>query len=63
MDLLNGLLDLADAISAGVTLVAFWYTWVVPPERRARPPASGPEELARFIRAAASLRPSSHQLT
>jgi hypothetical protein len=65
MDLLNALLDLADAISAAVALVTFWYAWVVPPDRRALSPgpASGPDELERFIRAAALLRPSGHLLT
>ena len=65
MDLLNALLDLADAVSAGVALAAFWHTWVVPSARRRLPPgcASRPEELERFIRAAALIRPSSHRLT
>ncbi len=65
MDLLNALLDFADAVSAGVALAAFWYTWVVPPDRRRLPPGSPsrPEELERFIRAAALIRPSSHRLT
>ena len=64
MDLLNVLLDLADAISAGVA-IAGWYTWVVPsPDRRLAPgSASGPDELERFIRAAALIRPWSHRLT
>ena len=34
MDLLNALLDLADAISAAVALVGFWYTWVLPADPR-----------------------------
>ena len=34
MDLLNALLDLVDAISAGVAVAAFWYAWVVPPGSR-----------------------------
>ena len=34
MDLLNALLDLADAISAAVALVGFWYTWVLPADSR-----------------------------
>ena len=38
MDLLNALLDLVDAISAGVAVAAFWYTWVVPPARGAAAP-------------------------
>ena len=38
MDLLNALLDLVDAISAGVAVAAFWYAWVVPPARGALPP-------------------------
>lgn len=56
MDLLNALLDLVDAISAGVAVAAFWYTWVAPTtRRRLQPPrsASGPDELERFIHAAA----------
>ncbi len=56
MDLLNSLLDLADAISAAVALVGFWYTWVSPPapEMLALPRnASAPDELERFLRAAA----------
>jgi hypothetical protein len=63
MDLLNAFLDLADAISAGVALAAFWYTWVVPPDRRL--PAgsgSGPDELEQFIRTAALIKPSSQGL-
>ena len=64
MELLSALLDLADAISAGVAIVAFWYTWVVPSDRRRLPgSASPPDELERFIRAAALIRPSSHRLT
>ena len=65
MDLLTALLNLADAISAGVTIAAFWYTWVVPSRRHRPAPdgASRPEELERFIRAAALIRPSSHLLT
>jgi hypothetical protein len=66
MDLLNALLDLADAISAGVALAAFWYTWVVPPARRALPPprcASEPDELEQFVRAAALLKPSGRGMT
>lgn len=66
MDLLNALLDLADAISAGVALAAFWYTWVVPPVRRALPPprnASDPDELEQFVRAATLIRRSGHRLT
>jgi hypothetical protein len=65
MDLLNAFLDLADAISAGVAIAAFWYTWVVPFNRPRLPPGSpsGPDELERFIRAAVLIRPSSHRLT
>jgi hypothetical protein len=65
MDLLNVLLDLADAISAGVAIAGFWYTWVVPSDDRRLAPgsASGPDELERFILAAALIRPSSHRLT
>lgn len=64
MDLLTALLDLADAISAGVAMAAFWYTWVVPFNRRSLPgSASGPDELEQFIRAAALIKPSSHRLT
>ena len=56
MDLLNALLNLADAISAAVALVGFWYTWVRPADPRtlALPrSASAPDELERFLRAAA----------
>ena len=65
MELLNLLLDLADAVSAGVTVAAFWYAWVVPPDRTALPPPkpSEPEELERFRRTAALIRPSSRRLT
>jgi hypothetical protein len=64
MDLLTAFLDLADAISAGVALAAFWYTWVVPSgPRRLHGSASPPDELERFIRAAALIRPASHRLT
>ena len=65
MDLLTALLDLADAISAGVAIAAFWYPWVLPADDRHLAPgsASGPDELERFIRAAALIRPSSHRLT
>jgi hypothetical protein len=65
MDLLYMLLDLADAISAGVAIAAFWYTWVVPADGRHLAPgsASGPDELERFIRAAALIKPSSRRLT
>jgi hypothetical protein len=65
MDLLNALLDLADAISAGVAVAGFWYTWVVPPASRALPPpgcASGPDELAQFLRAVALIKPSDQRL-
>jgi hypothetical protein len=64
MDLLNALLDLADAISAGVALAAFWYTWVVPPDPRRLPArsGSGPDELEQFIRTAALIKPSSRGL-
>jgi hypothetical protein len=61
MDLLNALLDLADAISAGVAVAGFWSIWVVPPSSPTPPPqgcASGPDdELARFLRAVALIRP------
>ena len=66
MDLLNALLDLVDAVSAGVAIAAFWYAWVVPPDRSALLPPkrqSDPDELERFVRAAALIRPSSHRLT
>lgn len=66
MDLLNALLDLVDAISAGVAIAAVWYAWVVPPARSALPPpkrASEPDELERFVHAAAVIKPSSHRLT
>ena len=65
MDLLNALLDLVDAISAGVAVAAFWYTWVVPPARGSLPPLkrSEPAELDRFLRAAALMAPSRRRLT
>ena len=65
MDLLTVLLDLADAVSAGVAIAAFWYSWVIPSPGRRLPPgsASRPDELDRFIRAAALIRPSNHRLT
>jgi hypothetical protein len=65
MDLLNALLDLVDAISAGVAVAAFWYTWVVPPARGALPPLkrSEPAELDRFLRAAALMEPPHRRLT
>jgi hypothetical protein len=66
MELLNALLDLVDAISAGVAIAAFWYAWVVPPDRSPLPTprrSSGPAELERFLRAAALIRPSNHRLT
>jgi hypothetical protein len=51
MDLLNAILNLADAISAGVAVTAFWYNWVVPLGRPRFPRAlpSTPDELERFI--------------
>jgi hypothetical protein len=55
MELLNALLDLADATSAAIGIVAFWYTWVAPPRRPALPPPrrpSPPDELDRFVHAA-----------
>ena len=60
MDLLNALLDLADAISAAVALVGFWYTWVRPGDPRTplSSSASAPDELERFLRAAALNQPS-----
>jgi hypothetical protein len=65
MDLLNALLDLIDAISAGVAVAAFWYTWVVPPARAALPPfkPSEPAELEQFMRAAALMAPPRRRLT
>lgn len=66
MDLLNALLDLVDAISAGVAIAVFWYAWVVPPDRSGLPPpkrVSEPDELERFVRAAALIKPSGHGLT
>ena len=54
MDLLNALLDLADAISAAVALVGFWYTWCCRRTRTLPLPmgASAPDELEQFLRAA-----------
>jgi hypothetical protein len=65
MDLLNALLDLVDAISAGFAVATFWYTWVVPPARRALPPLkqTGPAELDRFVRAVALMEPSRRRLS
>jgi hypothetical protein len=62
MDLLNALLDVADAISAGVAVVAFWYTWVAPPRRGLAPPPrpSDQGELEQFLHHAALVRPSDH---
>ena len=60
MDLLNALLDLADAISAAVALVGFWYTWVLPADTRTLPlpmSASAPDELEQFLRAATLNKP------
>jgi hypothetical protein len=65
MDLLNDLLNLADAISAAVALVGFWYTWVLPPapDTRALPKdASAPDELERFLRAATLNKPSGQEI-
>ena len=64
MDLLNALLDLADAVSAGVAVAAFWYTWVAPPGRRRLPAGAGsaPDELEQFVRTAALITPSSQKL-
>ena len=47
MDLLNALLDLADAISAAVALVGFWYTWVLPADPRTLPAADERERAGR----------------
>jgi hypothetical protein len=61
MDVLHALLDLADAISTAVGVSAFWYAWVRPADPHAlRLPASvsAPEELERFLRAAAPEQPS-----
>ena len=65
MDVLNALLDLADAISAGVTIAVFWYAWVRPPDRSALPPPgrrSETDDLERFVRAAALIKPSRDRL-
>jgi hypothetical protein len=66
MDLLNALLDLVDAISAGVAVAMFWHTWVVPPTSGPLPPPkqrSEPAELERFVRTASLIQPTSHRLT
>jgi hypothetical protein len=65
MDLLNAFLDLADAISAGVAVTAFWYTWVAPPRRALPPPpcASKPDEVEQFVRDAALIKPSGQGLS
>jgi hypothetical protein len=55
MELVNALMDLVDAVSAAIGIVAFWYTWVAPPRRAALPPPrrpSAPDELDRFVHAA-----------
>jgi hypothetical protein len=65
MDLLDALLNLADAISAAVALVGFWYTWVRPGDPRTPPvprSASAPDELEQFLRAAALNRPSGQEI-
>ena len=64
MELLNALLDLVDAISAGVAIATVWYAWVVPTARRALPPRkpSEPAELERFICAAALIKPPDRRL-
>lgn len=65
MDLLNALLNLVDAVSAGVAVATFWYAWVMPPDLGALPfpkRKSEPAELERFVRAAALIKPSSHRL-
>jgi hypothetical protein len=65
MDLLDALLNFADSISAAVALVGFWYTWVLPsaPDTRALPKgASAPDELERFLRAAALNKPSGQEI-
>jgi hypothetical protein len=65
MDLLDALLNFADAISAAVALVGFWYTWVLPPapEPRALPKgADAPDELERFLRAADSSTRSGQEI-
>jgi hypothetical protein len=65
MELLNALLDLVDAISAGFAVAMFWHTWVAPPVRGGlpSPKPSEPAELEQFVRAAALIRPSGHRLT
>jgi hypothetical protein len=65
MELLNALLDLVDAISAGVGIAVFWYTWVVPPRRGTLPPPrrSEPAELEQFVRAATLIKAPGHRLT
>jgi hypothetical protein len=64
MDLLNALVDLVDAISAGVAVATFWYSWVMPPARGALPPLkpSDPAELERFVHAAALMEPCRRRL-
>jgi hypothetical protein len=66
MDLLNALLDLADAISAAVALTGFWHTWVLPADSRVLwlpRSASAPDELERFLRAATQNKPSGQEIT
>ena len=56
MELLDALWNLVDAVCTAVGIVAFWYSWVAPPRPSALPPPpprSGPDELDRFVHAAA----------
>jgi hypothetical protein len=61
MDPLNTLLDLADATSAAVALVGFWYAWVQPSARTLALP-SAPDELEQFLRAAALNKPAGQRI-
>ena len=52
MELLDAILNLFDAVSTAIGIVAVWYTWVAPPRRSLLPPPrpqSDPDELDRFL--------------
>jgi hypothetical protein len=61
MELLDALLNLFDAVSAAIGIVAVWYAWVAPPRPGLLPPPrrhSDPDELDRFLRSATPGRTS-----
>jgi hypothetical protein len=61
MELLDAFWNLVDAVSTAIGIVAFWYAWVAPPRRPNAlpppPPRTRPDELDRFVHAAAMSRP------